>query len=608
MPAISTFRSAEPALVDVLKQIHIGETQLPDYQRGWVWDDDHIRSLLASVSLAYPIGAVMLLETGGNGVRFKSRPVEGTSHRAEVKPKYLILDGQQRMTSLFLALQSGKAVPTRTSKGDEIQRGYYLDIAKCLDPNEDRLDAVRSVPAERKITSDFGRKVELDVSTPELEYAAGLFPVDLMYNNVRFFTWQQGYQKYWQNNSKRFQQLNDFQAQVWLGFQQYRIPTIELLSNTPKEAVCQVFEKVNTGGVVLTVFELMTATFAADDYLLRDDWEARKKRLVEYEPLRDIEATDFLSTITLLASYKRKVASTADEKPAVSCKRRDVLKLTLEEYKANAQSVEDGLINASRLLTREKVFDIRVLPYQTQFIPLGAICTALGDRFENESVKQKLTRWYWCGVFGEMYGGANESRYAFDVEEVLAWVAKGTVEPRTIRDCNFAPVRLLSLQSRLSAAYKGLMVQLMQVGSLDFVNGDPIELTTYYDNAIDIHHIFPKAYCEKKKYDRTRWNSVINKAALTARSNRLLGGYAPSTYLASLQKNEKLDPERIDGILCSHLIDPKLLRADDFDGFVRERAIRLLDLIEKATGKQVSGRDSQETVKAFGVPLTVKKS
>ena len=69
MPAItSTFKSGEPSLSDILRDIKDGKVQLPDFQRGWVWDDDHIISLIASISLSYPIGAVMLLrETLGTG-------------------------------------------------------------------------------------------------------------------------------------------------------------------------------------------------------------------------------------------------------------------------------------------------------------------------------------------------------------------------------------------------------------------------------------------------------------------------------------------------------------------------------------------------------------
>jgi hypothetical protein len=114
-------------------------------------------------------------------------------------------------------------------------------------------------------------------------------------------------------------------------------------------------------------------------------------------------------------------------------------------------------------------------------------------------------------VFGEVYGGANETRFANDIADVVPWIDGGK-EPRTIRDANLAPTRLLTLQTRQSAAYKGMMALLMQIGSNDFINGDSIELTTYFDQAVDIHHIFPRSHCEKVNYPRQKWNSVVNKA------------------------------------------------------------------------------------------------
>jgi hypothetical protein len=78
-PILSTFRTNEPFLSELLEQAHRGELQLPDFQRGWVWDDHRIRALIASISLSYPIGAAMFMEAGGDGVRFAPRPIEGVT-------------------------------------------------------------------------------------------------------------------------------------------------------------------------------------------------------------------------------------------------------------------------------------------------------------------------------------------------------------------------------------------------------------------------------------------------------------------------------------------------------------------------------------------------
>ena len=600
MPAIdSTFKSGEPSLPDLLRDIQAGDVQLPDFQRGWVWDDEHIRSLIASISLSYPIGAVMLLQTGGDGAQFQPRPVEGVSVDPSKKPDQLILDGQQRMTSLYLALLSGKPVPTQTDKGLPIQRVYYLDMAKCLNPNEDRIDAVLSLPSDRRITSDFGRKVELDVSTIEKEFEHCLFPLSSLLDWSQYNRWRSDFWRHHHTQDSKFDQFNTFEHEILGRFISYRVPTIELLRTTPKEAVCQVFEKVNTGGVTLTVFELVTAIFAADSFNLRRDWDQRKKRIYEHDVLEGLDSTSFLTAVTLLSSYQR---SAQRPELTVSCKRRDVLKLSLGEYRQNADAIEHGLKRTARFLAREKVFDTKSLPYSTQLIPLSTICAVLGDQFEQDAVRRKLAQWFWSGVFGELYGGANETRFAFDVPEVIAWIRGGDL-PRTVRDASFSPTRLLTIQTRLSAAYKGLMALLMKEGSDDFLSGDPIEISSYFDLNIDVHHIFPRAYCETRNLSRTLWNSAVNKAPLSAKSNRVIGGKAPSHYLKGIEQNHHMASDRLDAILLSHQINPALLRSDTFEEFIRDRAGKLLDLIERTMGKAISGRDADEVIREFGGPL-----
>lgn len=593
-----TFETNEPLLAELLAEVGKGTIQLPDFQRGWVWDDDHIRSLVASVTLAYPIGAIMVLQTGGEG-SFLPRVFEGVPSALQRSPETLVLDGQQRLTSLYLALKSGRPVPTRTEKGQDIDRVYYLDMVRCLDPEEDRYDAVVSVPASRVVTSDFGRSIDLDVRTTENEYELGLFPLEHVFEMAGYTKWAAGYRSHFKHDATRSEFLDKFQVEVWLPLQQYKVPVIELKKETPKEAVCQVFEKVNTGGVTLSVFELITATFAADDFRLRVDWSEREERLHERDVLRAVGGTEFLQAVTLLAGYKRFRTSGS----AVSVKRKDVLRLTLSDYLENADLVEKGMVRAARLLSRQKVFDVRNLPYGTQLVPLGAVCAFLGDRFDEDEIRQKLARWYWCGVFGEMYGGANETRYAMDMQDLVAWTVEGGGEPRTVRDANFAPLRLLTLQSRLSAAYKGLFALMVERGSYDFMNGDPIAHTTDFELPVDIHHIFPRAWCEKKGIPSQRWNSVVNKAPLTSRTNQILSGVAPSQYVARLESTGAIDAGRLDQVLATHWVEPLLLRRDDFDGFFRDRASCLLDAIEQAIGKPVQGRDADEVVDALGGSL-----
>ena len=204
-------------------------------------------------------------------------------------------------------------------------------------------------------------------------------------------------------------------------------------------------------------------------------------------------------------------------------------------------------------------------------------------------------------MFGELYGSANEARFALDIANVFEWIGGGS-QPDTVVRANFQPTRLLSMQTRNSAAYKGVMAVIMQDSPLDFMSGKKMDIASYLDEETDIHHIFPQAHCEGKGYPIRKWNSVINKTPIYASTNRSIGGRAPSEYIRTM-KNKGLSDQLIVEAISSHKINYDLLSTDSFDAYFVDRAIKLLDRIEKATGKTIAGRDSEETVREFGRPL-----
>ncbi len=592
MSTLTTFESGKERLEEMLLTIKKGRTQLPEFQRDFLWDDEHVRSLLASVSLSYPIGAVMMLQAGNPEANFKKRLIEGVALDEMPEPETLVLDGQQRLTSLFQTLLSQRAVVTKDARGNRILRWYYFDMIKALDPNTDRVDAVIGVPENRRITS-FRGEILADYSTPEAEYQARMYPVSQVFEGA---AWRRGYGKYYHGESDRLDEFDAFESQIIDVFKQYSVPVIKLLKDTPLDAVCQVFEKVNTGGVPLNVFELLTAQYAILDFPLRDDWDARRKRL-KTGVLANIASTDFLQAVTLLATRDRRQRALdsnvpEDKAPGVSCKRKDILHLKLDEYRRWADPVTEGFERAARLLMTQKIFDARDLPYQTQLTPLAAMCAVLGPRVETVGLQNKLVKWYWCGVFGELYGSATESRLALDLPQVLSWIDGGPV-PNTIEDSHFAPQRLLSLRTRNSAAYKGLSALLMRDGCEDFRTGESIGVQMYFADKIDIHHIFPQAWCNQHKIGPKRCDSVINKTPLSYKTNRQIGGSAPSTYLTRMQGDADVEESRMNDILASHRIDASALRFDDFDSFFRKRESELLRLIEVAMDKPIA-RDSVE--------------
>ncbi len=293
--------------------------------------------------------------------------------------------------------------------------------------------------------------------------------------------------------------------------------------------------------------------YAARGHKLRDDWfgpdgkGGLQNRLAEFGRaagqtvgvLSKVASTDFLQAIALRHTKKvraDKIATGVKENdlPAVRATRQSLLDLPLEAYLEFRDSIENGFKRVAKFLRQQNIYRVIDLPYQTQLVPLAAIFAEIGDKADHVGHMAKIARWFWCGIFGELYGGGFESRFAKDVVEVPAWLIGGS-EPATISEGIFRANRLLTMRTRQSAAYKGIQALLMREGAKDFRSGQCYDQTLFFDEAVDIHHIFPQAWCDEHKIDVKIYDTVINKTPLSYRTNRIIGGVAPSEYLAKLE-------------------------------------------------------------------------
>jgi len=551
---------------------------------------------------------------------FARRPIEGTPQQAAQQiPEQLLLDGQQRMTSLYQACYRKEVVTTITPKNKLVRRWFYIDIAKAIDPSADRDDAIIAVPEDHKLKTNFDKTIILDLSTQALQYEQLMFPLNLIFD---WDAWQDGFIEYCIEHKRDRTVFYEFKQLVLESFKHYQVPVIALDHQTSHEAVCLVFEKVNTGGKPLDAFELLTAMYAARGHRLRDDWlgtevkAGLQLRLAtfgraagqKFGVLEKVAATDVLQSIALLHTKrlrleKMRAGAAESDLPAVRATRQSLLDLPLDAYLEYRDIVEDGYKRAAKFLIQQRIHNVADLPYQSQLVPLAAIFAELGPESEHAGTLKLISRWFWCGIFGELYGSAVEGRFAKDILEVPEWL-RGGPEPTTVRDGRLREDRLDTMRTRLSAAYKGIHVLLMREGALDFRSGQPFDLTAFFDEAVDIHHIFPRAWCEENGIPPAIYDTVINKTPLGYRTNRIIGGVAPSRYLAKLELGKvapdgqiveaKIDATELDRHLITHCIDPVAMRSDDFGAFISARRKALLELVASATGHPVTGAGPEE--------------
>lgn len=611
-----SFDSTKEDLSELLRQIKKGELQLPEFQRDYVWDEAAVISLLASIAKGYPVGALLTLKRGGD-VDFKPRPIAG-SEGGGAEPEELLLDGQQRMTSLYQSLFSAKPANVITTKDRRERRYFYLDIRKALSPAYSFEEAVETVPETRVRLTNFNRTVDLDVSSPEHEYSQHLFPLNRLFDED---DWIYGWRDYWKSKDKDVSDLEkQFKQTIIKRVQRYEMPIIRLGKDNGREAVCTIFEKVNVGGVKLDAFELVTAIYAGTGYDLRHDWwgdgtshgrigRIKAKTVTNGGIYEKLASTDFLQACTLLHTIERRAAEAAAGKtgfdlPPVSCKREELLRLPLSAYLKHADAIEDGFREAAKFVGEQNILHRAQLPYFPQMVALAALFALAGGRAANATFRAGLARWYWSGVLGEFYGSGTDTKIARDVPELLDWLGGDGPEPGMFLQTYLQADRLLSLRSNRSAAFKGFHALLMRTGCRDFVSGKPFDIMTLWQEPVDVHHIFPQSYCGKQGYDWQVYDSIINKTPLSAATNRyIVRGDAPSVYLKRIEEDHKLAPGLLDEILRSHLISPELLRADDFHGFIADRQARLAALAAEAMGKAVvddappeAGEDSESNL------------
>lgn len=573
------FTTPSYSLKDLFSRAGRGELQLPDFQREYLWGVDRVRTLVTSVLRGYPVGSFLALDTRNTEQRFKPRPLEGVVVEG-VAPGLLLLDGQQRLTSLYQAFKNDGEVHTVDYLGRPIRRRFMVDVRVAVSADPMPVEALFAVDEQGQVRSHFGPVVDGALNSREAYINNGVIPVSML-------LWTEG------NDllvdmaaSTEDEQLRDavkhFVNQVMRGLPAYDVPVIRVDRETTQAGVGQIFAFANSAGVQMDVFELLTAVFASEDpsFVLAENWRDTEHKLREHPVLDSVGRVEFLRALSLLLTSRRGSARGH---------RGDILDISLEQYRAHAGEMLVGFLAAARFLEERRVVYADQVPYPAQLIPLAVILVRLAEdsgALEREGAADRLNRWFWCGVFGELYGAhAPTIRIGLDVTEVTPWVRGDTDElPRTVAEARFFESRLRTAGPD-SGIYRGLYSLLMARGARDWRTAELFTAETVEQLQPRFRQVFPTEYLAVTgalEKDPQLVDSVLNRTPMGRRTDVVIERNEPKRYLPRLQSKSLLEDDEFDAMLDGHEMDPELLLASDWEGFVADRRERFVGIIEYA--------------------------
>jgi len=545
--ATRSFDTVPKEMVHMLKQLDNGELALPDFQRTFVWEPEATRELIVSMIRSFPAGALLFLE--GGAATFKARSVEGAPPLAG-RPSHLVLDGQQRLTSLYQALRG---------VGDS---RFFLDLGALLTGAEVN-QAVRVLSARRA-----GIFESLESQARTL-----MMPLAVIQQRGGPNRWRDQVvaQRHDDDPERVRGLLLDLETSYIDPLVDYKFPVTILPGHTPLEAVCTIFETLNRTGKPLTPFELISARAFAGGHSLYDYWG---RALETYPILGDFEVKPYylLQCIAL--------------RMGLSCKRSTVLSVPPDDIAAHwDQTVADMASVLTMLRDECGVLVVKWLSYEPMLIPLtGAwmdVAHATGPT--QGSMRSKLKRWFWCASFAGEYESSSASLAERDMPVLRKWLGGGD-EPPVVADFGWDKQRWRSVTIRQQGLYKATIALSLVEHPLDFYTGAPLTQEVISAGRIDDHHIFPRGYLEEiGRKDET--DCVLNHTLIDRATNIRIGKKAPSVYLREIRASLG---GQLDRALASHGLpvgDATCLAKDDFDEFLEWRIDRLSGALEDQVGR-----------------------
>ena len=518
---------------DLISEIQKGQIKIPKFQRDFVWSIDKTAKLLDSILKGYPIGTFILWETNERLNDIKNignlvlPPVPD-----DIKVQY-VLDGQQRITSLYAAFL-GASIQKEGEKKITNYGSIFVDLEGDIDNNDEQI-----IVSEQPETKNISLKDLLNSK----------------YSDLR--------EKYSNEDIDKIQEYKET-------FTSYDFSTVVLRKEDIDSAI-EVFTRINTGGQTLTLFEIMSAKTYDEEqkFDMQDRFQKLLKQL-EVSKYETISSTVILNVLGLILSKNKE------------CKRKVVLQLD----KQSIIDIWDDVISSLKesIDYFRSVYRIPVstlLPYDALLVPFSYFFYYQKEKPKGEQIKY-LEEFFWRISLSYRYSSSTESKLAQDIKRIDQILNRERPNYDEIKVFLSSPRDLIDTNFSAGNSYcKAVLCLLAYSEPKDFQDNGKVILDNSWlkmANSKNYHHFFPKSYLRKQGIGNE--NSIVNITLVGADLNkRKIRAKAPSIYIQDfLDENAELHKS-----IKSHLIDnidDFGIHSDDYSVFLEKRATSIYNALK----------------------------
>ena len=508
----------------ILDSVISGEIRIPAFQRGFVWEMDRVAYLLDSIYKGYPFGSLLFWRTK---FMLATERDLGTFALPDPQVDYpidYVLDGQQRLTSIFTVFQT-ELIP----RDNPDWSGVYFDMAAADNPQDSFFVAI---PDEQ----------EYDKSR--------YFPMNVLFDSVRYRAATEHL------NPAQIPFVDKLQEK----FKEVSIP-VQILKSEDRSIVAIVFERINHLGLPLDTLQLLSAWTWSEDFDLLEKFQGLRDELSDF----GFEGVGDDADLVLSC-----VAGILTGKPGAEM----LLDLNGADVRAQFATVENGIRGAIDFLRQQlMVVNLKLLPYPSMLVPLAAFFAEPDGKevLYNGQTYQTLKRWFWRTCFSGRYTSQTRKTTIADIEQIKR-LKNG--QPSTL-DKIAITVEADYFRNSFrvgAAATKTFVLLLANNDPRSLLSGKAVDLDKVLQryNRSEFHHIYPKAFLREMGFPDEQINVLGNFCFLSAAENKNIGRKRPSVYVKELVGDEN---GRLDALASAFCHDREF--SDDFAAFMKGRCDRL---------------------------------